>query len=381
QLYVDAVLDLDEAQKNEARYNIQAGVNRLKQFQTSEGGFGYWPGDNHVSEWGNNYAGHFLLEAQQLGYSVPSNLLNLWKKSQNKLANSWTAGNTNSRERYYSQYYDALTQAYRLYTLALAKSPNLGAMNRLRESGDLPDAVRWRLAAAYALAGQQETAVKLIEGLSSNVEDYQELGGSYGSSLRDEAMFLETMVLLKRETQAAETVREIAGQLEQQRWYSTQTTAYSLLAIGKYIKAFNPSKEVQFSYTIGSQASVNAGSNKPVFQIEMPADKGNEIKIKNNSGGLLYIRIIQSGQPIVGDQTAASNNLVLELKYMDTQGNSIDPGALPQGTDFIAQATIRHPGQLPYDYYFEQLALHQVFPSGWEIINSRMDDLNFASNT
>ena len=380
QLYVDEVLDLGEEKANEASYNIQAGINRLKSFQTQEGGFAYWPGETEISEWGSNYGGHFILEAEKLGYNVPASMINRWKKAQNKLANSWRLGSDGSAERSYSNYHQELTQAYRLYTLALAKSPNMGAMNRLRESGNLAVPVRWRLAAAYALAGQKETATKLIEGISTRVDPYDEMGGSFGSSLRDQAMFLETMVLLDRETQAAQMVKEIADQLEKSRWYSTQTTAYSLLAIGKYIKQFNPSKQVKFSYQIGAQAAVNAGSEKPVFQATIPADASSDIKITNASSGLLYIRIVKSGQPVVGTEVSAADHMQLSIQYKDTQGNTIDPTTLPQGTDFIAQATITHLNVAPYRYYFEQIALHQIFPSGWEIINSRMDEISFANN-
>jgi len=51
-------------------------------------------------------------------------------------------------------------QAYRLYTLALAGQPNLGAMNRLREMKGLSDVARWRLASAYMLAGQKDEAMR-----------------------------------------------------------------------------------------------------------------------------------------------------------------------------------------------------------------------------
>jgi hypothetical protein len=53
-------------------------------------------------------------------------MLQQWKNFQRGRANSWTISTTN--------FYGAdLSQAYRLFTLALAKAPELGAMNRLRE--------------------------------------------------------------------------------------------------------------------------------------------------------------------------------------------------------------------------------------------------------
>ena len=45
-------------------------------------------------------------------------------------------------------------------------------MNRLRERTDLVSEAKWRLAAAYALAGQKETAVKLVTNISTEVGNY-----------------------------------------------------------------------------------------------------------------------------------------------------------------------------------------------------------------
>lgn len=53
------------------------------------------------------------------------------------------------------------------------------------------------------------------------------------------------------------------------------------------------------------------------------------------------------------------------------QGDAIDVDKLEQGTDFIAQVTITNPG-LRGEYL--QMALSQIFPSGWEIHNTRMDE-------
>lgn len=94
------------------------------------------------------------------------------------------------------KYQEDLTQAYRLYTLALANSPELGAMNRMKENKNLSVAAKWRLAAAYFYAGHQETARSIINNLQTKIDNYNELNYTYGSPERDEAMILETLTLL-----------------------------------------------------------------------------------------------------------------------------------------------------------------------------------------
>jgi len=44
------------------------------------GGLSYWPGGSSTSEWGTNYAGHFLVECDNNGYAVSTNFLKKWKK-------------------------------------------------------------------------------------------------------------------------------------------------------------------------------------------------------------------------------------------------------------------------------------------------------------
>ncbi|MEM0995103.1 MAG: alpha-2-macroglobulin family protein, partial [Bacteroidota bacterium] len=370
QLYVKNLLELPEAQTEKIPTNIKAGINRLKQFQTSSGGFAYWPGDEDDSAWGSNYGGHFLLEAKAQGYNVPSAMLSRWTKFQQTRARNWQASEFD--EYYYR--YDDLTQAYRLYTLALAGSPELAAMNRLRENGDLSMQAKWRLAAAYALIGKKEAAQDIVLNASLDVPAYQALGYTYGSDLRDRAMIVETLVALEDKKQAANIVQAISQQMSQDRWYSTQTTAYCLLAVSKFVGENGTSKKFQFAYQLGGKA-VNAGSDYPLVQVDVPLEASNNrsVTIENKHDNILYARLILSGQPAVGKETAAASNLEMEINYTNLDGTTIDPSLLSQGTDFVAVVKVRNPGTKGINY--DEIALTQIFPSGWEITNTRMDDL------
>lgn len=368
QLYVSRILELDNNQQKEIPANIRATLKRLNQFQTSQGGFGYWPGDDEASDWGSTYAGHFMLEAKSLGYTLPPGMLNRWIAYQQRMAKNW---NFNESYGYYGRRGWELSQAYRLYTLALAGSPDLAAMNRLREAGKLQNTTSWRLAAAYALAGQTEIGKKLIENLTIEVPDYTELAYTYGSSLRDRGMILETLVLLGEDTKAAELIQYISDQLDSGRWYGTQTIAYCLLAVGKYIGDGGVGKSFAFAFQQGNGAVVNVGSEKPLMQILLDEDKARSVKISNSSNTKLFARLVVSGQPLIGKETAQSNDLNLEIVYKAINGKVLDPAALAQGTDFIAEVSITNPGSRGIPY--EEMAIHQIFPSGWEILNTRMD--------
>jgi alpha-2-macroglobulin len=62
---------------------------------------------------------------------------------------------------------------------------------------------------------------------------------------------------------------------------------------------------------------------------------------------------------------------VLHTSFTDSKGNGLDITKLEQGTEFYATVTVKNPG-LRGSY--QNIALAQVFPSGWEINNLRLTD-------
>ncbi len=375
QLFVNNLLDLSEQQKTQSQKNIAATIERLKQFQTTQGGFGYWPGSQNVDDWASSYAGHFLLEAQKKGYSVPSQMLSKWKKHQKKVSRSWNAAQTYFK--YFGRDNFILNQAYRLYTLALAESPDLASMNRLREEKNLPDVAKWRLAAAYAVSGKPEVATGLIEDAKTNIAPYQELAYTYGSGLRDQAMILETLVLLGEKKRAASVTKDIAQQLSANRWWSTQTVAYSLMAISKFVGDNDANTTLAFTYKLGNSNDIDAGSSTPIMQVAVPVDDNSDknLTVNNTSQGMLFTRLILSGQPIIGEETDENNDLNIQVVYKTTDGSTIDPSSIERGTDFVAEVRISHPNTRSVPY--KEMALTQIFPSGWEILNTRMDNISY----
>ena len=366
QLVLKQLTDLNEKQKADVDRNIKTGFARLQNFQRPDGGFNYWPGASEPDEWSTNYAGHFLLEAQNNGYYVSENMLATWKNFQKGRANNWVPNSANF-------YGGDLTQAYRLYTLALAKAPELGAMNRLKEFKYLSPEAKWRLAAAYQLAGQGTIALDLSSGLPLVFDQRINPGFTFGSSLRDQAMVLETLTLMGNRKKAAAVLTSVAGQLSQDNWYSTQTTAYSLIAIAKYCGK-NPSGEkiIATASINGAQTTVNSDSYLRQFPVALT--KGNApVVIKNNGSNTLYVRLITQGQPLTGDSTqyASSPLLGMTINYISQNGQPVDTRQLQQGTDFMAKVTVKNTGKKG-TYY--EMALTQVFASGWEILNARMMD-------
>lgn len=377
QLYVSSLTEMTEAQKSRIQQYVKAGIRRLQLFQTAEGGFSYWPGESGSSEWGSNYAGHFMIEAEKLGYSLPGNLKSRWLKYEQERARNWFSASGYTYD--HGRESDQNTQAYRLFVLALGNSPEPGAMNRLREERDLSAVAKWRLAAAYRLAGQTEAAAQLVAGLPVAVTPYKELSYSYGSDTRDEAMILEMLTLLGDKARALPLAKEIAKALDGEAWMSTQETAYCLLAICEYTGAKGDNTEMDYSYSLNGGGHKTVISKKTITQLhytESDFAKSGTLSFTNTGRSTLFVKVMTEGIPLTGDKTAGAAGLGMQVTYKDMKGREIRPDKLEQGTDFIAEVKLTNPGTRGL---LKEMALSQIFPGGWEIHNARMDGT--AENT
>jgi alpha-2-macroglobulin len=361
QLFLSQFVSLDVKKKAEIEANIRSGIDRLRSFQLADGSFSYWPGDKYPSFWGTSWAGNFMLEAENLGYVIPGELKKRWLSYQKGAANAWRK-EMNDRGM-------VLDQAYRLYTLALAGSPSMGAMNRLRETPNLSVEARWKLASAYVLASRPEVAEQLVDMTRLEPSEYQNEGVTFGSSLRDRAILLETLTLMKKKTFAFPVAKAISAELCSGEWMSTQTTANCLLAMSRFAgKNINPSEQPKFSLTINGKTE-DLAIEKAAFTRELPEFEGKlPVKVTNLSGSDLYVTIVQKGIPLKVEVPVKQNGLKLEVAYVAADGKPVDIANIPKGVDFTVIVRVRNTGFVTVD----NLALTQVFPSGWEILNERL---------
>jgi uncharacterized protein YfaS (alpha-2-macroglobulin family) len=367
QLYLDKVVKLSSDQKIKIEQNIKAGIKRLATFQTHSGGFAYWPGQSDPNSWGTNYGYHFLLEAQKRGYAVPNDLMNNLKKYQNSQAKAWTK-NAN-------QYNDDLIQAYRLFTLALAGDAALSSMNRMVNTSNLSVQSNWKLAAAYAMLGRKDVATDLLTKAGTTPSRY-DYSYTYGSSDRDLAMLLETYVYLGNTAEGFKTFKLVAGQLAKDQWMSTQTTAYCLLAAGKFLTEQAQSNKMSADVQYAGK-STSWQTDLPIMRESLNAEANNKaITITNKGSGTLYVTMTTKGTPYPGAESAASSGISVDINYRNQNGGVLDVSALKQGEGF--EATVRVTNQNPTGL-IKDVALSQVFPSGWEITNERLTDDGFTS--
>lgn len=73
-----------------------------------------------------------------------------------------------------------------------------------------------------------------------------------------------------------------------------------------------------------------------------------------------------------GDSLKVNNNpavLSMTVSYLSQDSSALNITRLTQGSDFVAKVVIKNTGRRGM---YSDMALSQIFPSGWEILNARM---------
>ena len=362
QLYISSFTDLTLQQAKSTEEAVKEVIRRLRSYQTVDGAFAYWPGGTSSNGWGTVYATHFLLEASKKGYLVPEAMKQSVLNNLRRVARNWKPVTS-----YYKDSEEA-TQAYRLYVLALAGSPEMGAMNRLKEMKDLTSMSRWSLASAYALVGREDVAQDLISKTTALPSGYSEHDETFGSDVRDQSIQLMTLCLLDKGKEAATLVEELSKQLSSDDWLSTQSTAFALVALSDYLAKYRVDGAMDFTYACGGKdGQVKTDKNIWSETLLDKAGTSASVELKNTGKSTLFARIITEGIPEQGEEKAYANGVSLAVSYVDLNGSPVNVAQLEQGTNFSAVVTVKTPSARGYN----NLVLSEIFPAGWEILNTR----------
>ena len=356
QLYLDRLLTLEPKRQKDVQTNVEAAINRLRVYLAPTGGFTYWPGAG-VNHWADNYAGHFLAEAKARGYFVPAEMWDAWLARQRKAA---ADGNRSE---------DAEVRAYRLYTLALADKPDVGAMNRLAEEDLKSNVARWQLAAAYAQIGLPKVAREVLAKNGGSLVPAKDglPGPNFRSELRDRAILLDVLTRVGDAKAAEVEAVKIAAQMASEEWLSTQSAAWGLSALARHYGA-DQSAGFRYGLALNGGAAKTAESAKPVLSQPLPElAEGGALTLGNRSERLLTASVLRRGSPAAGEEKAMAQGLALDVRYTTLKGEALDETKLKQGTDFLARVTVANQS----GNTLADLALTQVFPSGWQIHNPR----------
>lgn len=337
------------------RTEVEQLLGQLCTRALADGGFPYWPGESTANEWVTSMAGEALVTAREAGYKVNSGTMSGWTAFQKRAVRNYRTGITR---------FSDINQAYRLYTMALASKPDIGAMNRMREAAMTDGTVLCLLASSYAIAGRENIAATLLEGISS-IQDYEDsYNPVFGSALRDKALMIRAMLDAGMLDRAMREATAMAEQFNAEGCFMTQHSAFCTSAI-KQLAAKTGSGVLKAEIIQDSTTPVNSVDGFYTKEIDPSSGK---VTVRNLSQGAIYAGIVTKGRPS-GKVDAQASSISLDIRYEDLAGTAVDASELRQGDNIRAVLTVRN---LSASKDAKALALTYRVPSGWEIFNTRL---------
>jgi uncharacterized protein YfaS (alpha-2-macroglobulin family) len=355
QLNLGSWVELDAEQAASAREHVVAALNGLRTRQMPDGGFRYWPSSTSAHEWASTYVGHFLVSAQERGFDLPAGMLKSHLAHERKAARNWTAHEGSSEQ----------TQAYRLYVLALAQQPELGAMTRLMNRSNLSNRAQYTLAAAYAAAGEVRLAQELIGRCARPSDNDPFHYYTFGSSVRDLAMWVEALHRCGQRESAIQLGRELAEAMGK-GWRSTQEIAFGLNTLSE---VFEPQPDAVLEVEVGFDGvSQRYLSDRRIVEVPVPnPDEAQSLSVRCN--GDCFVTITRSGVPVYGKESAGSSGLTMSVAYFDANGNPMDVGSVRVGTTMRIRLQVK---RTKVGAQAERMACTVPLPDGWEVTNTRL---------
>lgn len=366
QLYIDRIVDLSTTERAQLERQVGDAMRRVVQLQRGDGAFNTWPSGDVHDGWSSTYAGHFLVEAQRAGHAVPQRALDRWVEHARRALREDRPEKASPIDQAVRSELDA----YRLYVLALAKRAEPAAMNRLRERNDLTVLARHLLAGAYALNGRKDVAGNLFGAGAPRQDDLTTASWTYGSALRNDAITAHVLHLLGRRTEAFAVLQRMAGSLSGNEWHSTQSTAFALWSIAQITGLEAGNAGLQATITVDGKAREER-SPRPLRSIRIDqADKPHRMQIRNTGKQPLHVQLVRTGRSAMGQEQAIERGVITRVRFEDRNGQAIDPTRVEQGTDVFALVEVVHDGQ---QGDLRNMALTQLFPNGWEIRPTRLE--------
>lgn len=344
---------LNSDARTKCENELPPAIKILQSRQIANGGFVYWPGQTDENEWVTSMAGLVLAEASRQGFRIDYDVYNKWQAYQEK----------KSRDYRFSLSSD-LTQAFRLYSLAVAGKPQTSAMNRLRESKQLSQTAAYCLAAAYAESGRKDVAMKLTERAGRT--ESTKSSDMFWSAIRNYAIELDALVLSNQSAGAMPLARKIADYCTGTT-YVTQDIAFSTIAIN-HLADIVGTQPLSVKFAEKGQTPKSITDNGCLKEVQFNTQSGN-VEITNlNDKGSVELSLMISYQP-EADATIKSleKGLKMSISYVDLKGQPISIKGLKQDSEFKARITVTN---LIDDV--DNMALTYAIPSGWEIWNNRL---------
>ncbi|MFC2062121.1 alpha-2-macroglobulin [Elusimicrobiota bacterium] len=331
--------------------------------QNSDGAFGFYAANSHVSPFQSVYTLHFMLEAQEAGINVPKIVLQRGRNYLRKLAGM----NTDTLS-------DCRVKAYAIYVLTRYHEVTTNNANNLKSWLQHNYKKEWKtdlttilLAAVYKMHNMDNFAQELISKCKLGDRQEVDYNNFYDGLLRD-SFYL--YIVSKHFPDRIKTIKGddllyIVDPIVNGR-FNTLTAALTIMGLGAYIDhvGYPESSNIQLNEVDLSQKETPLKLSSKLFAKAEYTEKAEKINIKNLDDYTLFYQITQAGFDYDVPQKEIKDKLEIYREYRKPEGSKINK--IKVGEEFEVHLSIR---SLDGNRH-SNIAVIDLLPGGFEIVNN-----------
>ena len=353
-----------------ATQKIEATVQMLNQRQMSSGGFSYWPNvaENDSNAFASVYAMHFLTEARELGYNVPSDVIHAGISYLKDLVQQ----DPDSLEQ-------ARIQAYAIYLLTRNEIITTNYLTHLQLYLDKDSKHLWQqditsayIAASYQLMKSDSDANRLInyyqpEENANNTTDF------YNKNIANaQYLYLLAKHFPDRLKKSGNDLLMSLISSTNSDDINTLLSSYTSLALSAYASSIQIMNNQPLSVSeilINNEKKLLPAPNNNFVKVNIdPLTK--KILFNDPAKQTYFYQLTQSGFDKNLLTKAEKNHLEIDREYRDLQGKVITEATL--GSEIEVHIQVRSLD----DRYFENIAIVDLLPGGFEVVNDSVKNNN-----
>ena len=355
---------------DELRRRIDAGVTRLATMQTGSGGLAYWPGGNEPNVYGTAYATRALLRAKAIGIEKPRLLEGVTKFLVSKLNDERSADLRMSIAEVLAQAKELpASSADSLYDMrekldASGLASLAIALSSLPKENDRVKDVLDRLEAAFDESGTPK-------------KPHDERDWHYwGSDDRDRAQATIALVKLRPSSRLVPVIASRLSRVLER--YSTQSTAWSLLALSDFMGTREPSGAVDVSVKVEGKildTFVRLGGDNKEVRLPLKDVAGKKLVMvlsgdKDTPSAYALETRYKRPLDVAGTRVArrAAQGVSIHRAYSDAAGKPIDLSKVKVGE--IVRVAMRIEMPKLDSWRLGYLAVSDRLPAGFEPVNT-----------
>jgi len=340
---------------------VQAGIHRLWGMQTCSGGVAYWPGYTEPAPWVSAYVGWFLLEAQRAGYDVD-------ERFREPLLD-YLEGELNVRRGGRSMSDNAKALVCRVLTgFGRAQHGWAGALEV--EPGDLDMAGRAHLAATLLELGRRDRAAAVLNADLLAKKINPTTTGRFTSQVRQEAVLLEVLLSLDPDHDWVPLLAErLNAGMHDGHWGTTLSNAAAIHALSRYRQTVGP--PMPFTGTLETRAGRTTRFDHTAPLALDTTDAAGPVTITTAGEGTCYAAVVAEGVLPAEDIVEQDQNLIVRRRWVDREGEPIDPLAMRVGDLVHVELTVQTTEDATQPT-IHNLAVVDALPGGMEVENPRL---------